>query len=600
MNSQATTSLEASQHVGTAQPSTPAITSARPTLHGRACLRVLCVILFIAWLGQAKADTMVSGSVSGSWTSAGSPYLVVGNVLVIPGNSLIIQSNVQVRFQGPYDFQVNGTLQASGTVFTNAAAQWNGIYFNGSSSDSFLSYCQIYGSTNSGIRITDCTPALGNCIIANCSAPDYGGGLYAHLISGAMVVNHCTFTNNTALGGGGACVEQAGGTVEFDGCLVASNQAPPGASGGGGLQLGIYRPGQNVNVTLKNCEISGNQSGYVGGGIYAETYDAPGALGMYNCKVATNSVGSGIGGGLFVQGHLAAQVVNCTFVGNNPEALYIGGPQNITLLTNSIVYYNNAGGQQLVGNVVVDHSDVEGGVQPGSGNISFDPGLNPTNLFLLTNSVCIDAGNPDPAYNDVCFAPLPCGVSQGTARNDVGASGGPGACGWTSPCPPVIDTPPRDQKGSVGHTATFTVSASGIGSLNYQWYFNTNTLLTNATSASLTLTNLQATNAGKYSVAISSQYGSTNSPMAQLTIYDPYTELQIDWYFEAYLGAGLYVAGQPGATYVLKYATDLRNSNWATWTPLATNTMGSSGWWFFLDEESPYAPTRFYQVRRKP
>ena len=97
---------------------------------------------------------------------------------------------------------------------------------------------------------------------------------------------------------------------------------------------------------------------------------------------------------------------------------------------------------------------------------------------------------------------------------------------------------------------------------------------------------------------MSSRYGSTPSALAQLTLYDPYTEIEVEWYFGAYLGAGLYIAGQPGSNYVLKYTTDLRNTDWATWTPLATNVMDSSGWFFFLDEESPYAPYRFYGAKR--
>jgi hypothetical protein len=88
--------------------------------------------------------------------------------------------------------------------------------------------------------------------------------------------------------------------------------------------------------------------------------------------------------------------------------------------------------------------------------------------------------------------------------------------------------------------------------------------------------------------------------LAQLTLYDPYTELQAEWYFDAYMAAGLNIAGRPGATYVLKYTTDLRNTNWATWTSLATNTMGSSGWFFYLDEDSLDSPTRFYGTKLKP
>jgi hypothetical protein len=45
--------------------------------------------------------------------------------------------------------------------------------------------------------------------------------------------------------------------------------------------------------------------------------------------------------------------------------------------------------------------------------------------------------------------------------------------------------------------------------------------------------------------------------------------------------------------------TDLCNTNSATWTPLATNTMGNS-YWYYLDEDSPFAPCRFYGAKLKP
>ena len=63
--------------------------------------------------------------------------------------------------------------------------------------------------------------------------------------------------------------------------------------------------------------------------------------------------------------------------------------------------------------------------------------------------------------------------------------------------PPWIVTQPRDQKGCVGGSATFTVAATGAAPLSYQWYFNTSTLLLNATNATLTLTNLQYSNTGR-------------------------------------------------------------------------------------------------------
>jgi hypothetical protein len=54
--------------------------------------------------------------------------------------------------------------------------------------------------------------------------------------------------------------------------------------------------------------------------------------------------------------------------------------------------------------------------------------------------------------------------------------------------------------------------------LSYQWYFNTNTPLANATNASLILTNLQTTNAGTYSVIVTNTAGSATSLFATLTV----------------------------------------------------------------------------------
>jgi hypothetical protein len=86
--------------------------------------------------------------------------------------------------------------------------------------------------------------------------------------------------------------------------------------------------------------------------------------------------------------------------------------------------------------------------------------------------------------------------------------------------PPTIVTQPFGTSVPVGGTATFTVTASGSTPLSYQWSFN-NTNLVNATNATLTLTGVQTTNAGNYSVAITNLYGATNSAPAGLFITTP-------------------------------------------------------------------------------
>ena len=84
--------------------------------------------------------------------------------------------------------------------------------------------------------------------------------------------------------------------------------------------------------------------------------------------------------------------------------------------------------------------------------------------------------------------------------------------------PPIIDSQPQSLTVSSGQDATFAANASGSPVLYYQWYFNTNTPLTGATDATLTVTNAQGTNAGRYSIVITNSVGSVASSFAMLTV----------------------------------------------------------------------------------
>ena len=83
---------------------------------------------------------------------------------------------------------------------------------------------------------------------------------------------------------------------------------------------------------------------------------------------------------------------------------------------------------------------------------------------------------------------------------------------------PVILVSPESQTVAASNNVTFTVVASGSAPLRYQWYFNTNTPLLNATNSILTLLNVQSTNAGVYSVLVSNSVNSVTSGFATLTV----------------------------------------------------------------------------------
>jgi len=86
---------------------------------------------------------------------------------------------------------------------------------------------------------------------------------------------------------------------------------------------------------------------------------------------------------------------------------------------------------------------------------------------------------------------------------------------------PVITVQPVNKSVPVGGTTSFSVSAYGTPAPTYQWYYNTSTLITGATGSTLSLTNVQMSDAGTYSVLISNTAGSTNSFAATLTVTAP-------------------------------------------------------------------------------
>ena len=86
--------------------------------------------------------------------------------------------------------------------------------------------------------------------------------------------------------------------------------------------------------------------------------------------------------------------------------------------------------------------------------------------------------------------------------------------------PPRITTQPASQTLLAGANVIFTVGASGATPLSYQWRFNGGNI-SGATTSSYTKNNVQAANAGSYTVVVTNAYGSANSANAVLTVHTP-------------------------------------------------------------------------------
>src|SRR3954469_17375915 len=78
---------------------------------------LLLAITILLFSILAKSQTNVSGNISGNttWTKAGSPYMLTGNVGVRTGYTLTIEPGVTVERDSDYQILINGAVQINGT-----------------------------------------------------------------------------------------------------------------------------------------------------------------------------------------------------------------------------------------------------------------------------------------------------------------------------------------------------------------------------------------------------------------------------------------------------------------------------------------------------
>lgn len=126
---------------------------------------------------------------------------------------------------------------------------------------------------------------------------------------------------------------------------------------------------------------------------------------------------------------------------------------------------------------------------------------------------------------------------------------------------PVITSQPQGQTLIRGGTAVFTVIAAGTGPLTYQWKLN-GTNVAGATATTLTLTNVQVSQAGNYVVAVSNAAGGVLSSVAALAVVDVPGAGSLDSGFDVGTGGNAPVyamAQQPDGLLVIGGAFDLFN-----------------------------------------
>jgi hypothetical protein len=105
--------------------------------------------------------------------------------------------------------------------------------------------------------------------------------------------------------------------------------------------------------------------------------------------------------------------------------------------------------------------------------------------------------------------------NRALSSNEISALFTAGAAGKCKA--PNITSQPQSQVVSPSSNVTFTVAATGFGTLSYQWRSNS-IAIPGASSASLTLTNVSVNATANYSVVVTNLLGSATSAPATLTV----------------------------------------------------------------------------------
>lgn len=132
------------------------------------------------------------------------------------------------------------------------------------------------------------------------------------------------------------------------------------------------------------------------------------------------------------------------------------------------------------------------------------------------------AGATNATYTIAAFQAADAGSYTVTVTNSSGSDTSAAAVLTLSATPvaPTILTDPAPGAGLAGSTVELTVDATGTEPLSYQWNKNGNPV-PGATSATLSLANLQAADAGTYTVTVTNSAGSVTSAGATVTFVVP-------------------------------------------------------------------------------
>ena len=405
---------------------------------------------------------------------------------------------------GPKDGEGGGAVSSS---LNNCTLSGNSATWGGGAMYCGLSNCIVSGNVGQdpggaakGEGGGAYSSSLTNCSIIGNTSRIYGGG-----VSWGTLVG-CVVAHNSADNGGGAAA------ILMINCTVVGNSAifrgGTGSGYGGGISDG----------TIINSILVNNSTGFIGPNYFSGSFThccaspAPGGDGNfdadplflnynggdYHLQSGSPCLNTGTNDGVSTSSDLDGQprIVDGTVDIGAYEFQHAPFILTQPVSQSVLIFSNVLFSVTALGDAPLSYTWLKNGT-----NLSADARITGTDSSALSisNILVTDAGG----YSVVVSNASGSLTSMVATLTPLGL--------------PVITTQPVSRTVPAGTNVTFSVTASGLAALSYQWRFG-QIDLPSRTNASLSLTNVQNANAGDYDVVITNVYGGLTSSVATLTV----------------------------------------------------------------------------------
>ncbi|GAB3935367.1 putative Ig domain-containing protein [Larkinella terrae] len=485
-----------------------------------------------------------------------------------------------VRFYGVNDqTRLDGFVITGGKANGAGTDGWGGGVLNleltDQPSDPTIAKCTFIlnsASVLGGAMMNKAFLAGSNPVITYCDfienkCDDRGGAIFNDRTGDSnnpISISHCTFTGNLAFSGGAIHNNSEGGgtsNTRITDCTFTQNSA----NSKGGAIYNSGASGGTSNPRIERCSFSLNKASIHGGAIVNDGSHGTSNPTIISCRFSQNEIpATGTG---FVKGAAAIQnngeggnsspvITNCSFTKNKSigdgAALYgdaQNGGRSTPVITNCS--FNQNVGRNAIGVIFLDcggpYNQV--GIATFINCVLFDNGTNPISSFYgtviannslfdapyayttdpsnltTTTSPFVDAANED-LQLVACSLPVNAGNNSATALAGITTdlAGNPrfvntvdmGAYEFQGIT--IVNQPASSSAVCAGSTISVPVSATGPAALSYLWFKDGSPLNPAQTSATLSLTNVQAAQVGNYQVVITSTCNSLTSNAFSLTL----------------------------------------------------------------------------------